>query len=330
MKAIIHKGKLGKDGLSLSDIELQEPGHGEVRVKMKAAGLNHRDLFVLQRHKEEEPALVIGSDGAGIIEKVGEGVDEGLIGKEVMILPSLGWKYKSDAPPESFEIVGLPDHGTFSEYIVIPQENAVEKPNYLNWEEAGVLSLSALTAYRALFTKGRVKPGMKILIPGIGSGVATFLLQFAVAAGAEVTVTSRSEKKRDLALKLGASSAIDSDSEWEKSLNGNQVDLVIESVGAATFHKSLRSLKKGGTVVTFGASAGDVIELNLRDFFYGQLTMHGTSMGSGEEYRELLAFAEKHSIKPVIDQIWKLEDYDKAIKHMEDAGQFGKIGLSIS
>ncbi|MCP3762258.1 zinc-binding dehydrogenase [Domibacillus sp. A3M-37] len=329
MKAIVHEGAAGLSGVSCREIEEAVPKQGEVRIRLKAAGLNHRDLFVLHRHQENEPPLVIGSDGAGIVDEVGAGVTSVKVGDEVIINPGLGWSEKSDAPPAGFEIVGLPFHGTFAESIIVPEENAVLKPQHLSWEEAGALSLAALTAYRALFTRGNVKPGMTVLIPGIGSGVATFLLQFAKAAGAAVYVTSRSEEKRQKALEIGADKAIDSAGSWTEALGGEKVDLVIESVGAATFNQSLEQLKTGGTIVTFGASAGDEVMINLRTFFYGQFNMHGSTLGSGEELNEMLQFIEKHELHPIMDRTYTLDQFEEAFTRMEKAEQIGKIAFSI-
>ncbi|MGM9926359.1 MAG: zinc-binding dehydrogenase [Bacillus sp. (in: firmicutes)] len=330
MKALVHAGKAGMEGLTYRDIQKMQPRKGEVRVKLKSAGLNHRDLFVLHRHKQTEPPLIIGSDGAGIIEAVGEDVDSDQIGAEVIINPSLDWAEKSDAPPEGFEIVGLPAHGTFATYINIPVENVYEKPKHLSWEEAGVLSLAALTAYRALFTRGKIHHNMNVLIPGIGGGVATFLLQFAKAVGATVYVTSRSQEKCEKALELGADYAILSQQDWEEALQGVQMDLVVESVGAATFQKSLRQLRPGGTIVIFGSSTGDEIRFNLREFFYGQFNLLGSTMGSAEEFKEMLEFIEQNKIKPVIDGIYTLDQYEEAFNRLEDAKQLGKIGFTIS
>ncbi len=329
MKAIVHEGKSGIAGLSLREMEVGQPGPGEVRVKLKTAGINHRDLFVLHRHKPTEPPLIIGSDGAGIIDAVGDDVKGVNVGDEVIINPGLGWKEKSDAPPEGFEIVGLPDHGTFADYIVIPAENAVPRPQHLIWEEAGVFGLAALTGYRALFTRGNITPGKTVLLPGVGSGVITFILKFAKTAGATVYVTSRSEEKLQRALELGADKAINSDGDWNEQLNGEKVDLVIESVGAATFNKSLGQLRPGGTIVTFGASAGDEVNIDLRSFFYGQYNMLGTTMGSAEEFKEMIKFVEKHKIKPEIEAIFPLSKYEIAFNRLEEAEQFGKIGFLI-
>lgn len=329
MKAVVHEGKPGKEGLAFREIAERELENGEVRVRLKAAGLNHRDLFVLHRHKPEDPALIIGSDGAGIVEAVSDGVTNVRIGDEVMINPSLGWREESPAPPEGFEILGLPFHGTFAEKVVVPAENVMAKPAFLTWEEAGVMSLAALTAYRALFTKGQVGKGMKVFIPGIGGGAATFLLQFSVAVGAEVYVTSRSEEKRRRALQLGAVMAIDSNDDWTDVLDGVKMDLVIESVGAATFNKSLDQLRQGGTIVTFGASAGDVVSFDLRKFFYGQYKLLGSTMGSGEEYSEMVKFITEHKIRPVVDQVFPINDFNNAFIKLEGADQFGKLALKI-
>lgn len=330
MKAVVHANEMGINGLNVTEMEEMYPKTGEVRVKLKTAGLNHRDLFVLNRHKPSDAPLIIGSDGAGVIDAIGDGVESVQVGDEVLINPSLGWKEKSDAPPQGFEILGLPFHGTFADSVIVPKENVVYKPEYLTWEEAGVLSLAALTAYRALFTRGKLRPDMKVLIPGIGSGVATFLLQFAKAAGATVYVTSRSEEKCKKALELGADKAIDSNGDWDVALGGEKMDLAIECVGAATFNKSLKELRKGGTIVTFGASAGDTVQLNLRDFFYGQLNLLGSTMGSAEEYIEMIQFIQKHQIKPVIDQMYPLEQFEEAFNRMEQAKQLGKIGFYMN
>lgn len=329
MKAVVHAGKSGFDGLTYGNMQEMSPKAGEVRVRLKTAGLNHRDLFVLNRHQPTDPPLVIGSDGAGVIDAIGEGVSGVQVGDEVVINPSLGWEKKSDAPPQGFEILGLPFHGTFAELVVVPEENVAPKPSHLSWEEAGVLSLAALTAYRVLFTRARIEPGMKVLIPGIGSGVATFLLQFAKAVGATVYVTSRSAEKCQRALELGADKALNSNEDWNEALGGEKMDLVIECVGAATFNKSVDSLRPGGTIVTFGASAGDEVKLDLRKFFYGQFNLLGSTMGSTEEYLEMLDFISEHKIKPVLDQVYPLSEFQQAFHRMEAAAQLGKIGFMI-
>lgn len=329
MKAIVHEGKSGLAGLTYKEMDVVEPKANEVCIRLKAAGMNHRDLFVLDRHQSGEPPLIIGSDGAGIVEAVGDDVKDIQVGDEVIINPGLGWDNNSPAPPEHFEILGLPDHGTFAQYITIAAKNVFKKPNHLQFTEAGVLPLAALTAYRALFTRGNIKPNQTLLLPGIGGGVATFILQFAKAIGATVYVTSRSAEKRQAALSLGADLAIDSNADWSQALNNEKVDVVIESVGAATFNQSLSQLRKGGTIVAFGSSTGDTIQFNLRDFFYGQYNFLGSTMGSAEEFQEMLNFIDTHQIKPIIDEVYQLNQFHDAFQKLQNAEQFGKIAFQI-
>jgi len=291
--------------------------------------MNRRDIYIPERRGNISAPLILGSDGAGIIESIGEGVENWAIGDEVIINPSLRWFRKSAAPPEEFDILGMPDHGTFAEKIAISVEQIEKKPAHLSMEEASVLSLAALTGYRALFTQGDLKKGDTIFIPGAGSGVATYLIQFAKNAGAHVIVSSRVEEKRQKALELGADLAIDTNCDWKEELANETVDLVIESVGRATFNRSLEILKPGGRIVVFGATTEDVIELDLRKFFYGQYQLFGSTMGSREELREMLKHIEEYGGRPVIDKIYRLEDGLEAFRDVENSEQFGKLVLRI-
>lgn len=326
MKAFV----LEQGELKLKEMPELTPKKGEVAVALKVAGLNRRDLYIKNRWGKKEEPLILGSDGAGVIESVGENVDAFSVGDEVIINPALGWEKNSDAPPAGFDILGMPDHGTLAEKIVISAEQVEKKPDYLSWEEAGVLALAALTGYRALVTKGKVKTHQTVFIPGAGSGVATYIIQFAKAAGARVIVTSRSEEKRKEALNIGADLAIDTNSDWGKELRDETIDLVIDSVGRATFNRSLEVLKQGGRIVIFGATTEDTVDFNLRDFFYGQYELLGSTMGSREELRELIAFMDKHQIKPVVGHTFELDDIETAFELLEVNKQFGKIAIDIS
>ncbi|MFG6147139.1 zinc-binding dehydrogenase [Halobacillus sp. B23F22_1] len=330
MKAINHSNYEGLNGLSYEEMDLPPVEPNTVRVKLKTAGMNRRDVAVTSRHKTDQPPLILGSDGAGIVDEVGAEVEHVQKGEEVIINPGLGWKQNSDAPPASFEIVGMPDHGTFAEYITIPADNVEPKPSHLNWEEAGVLSLAALTAYRVLFTRAKIKQGDTVMLPGIGSGVLTFALKFAKAAGARVIVTSRSEEKLEKAKELGADEAILTQSDWNEKLKDEQVDVLVESIGRATFDKSLQIIRKGGTIVTFGATTEDEVAIDIRKFFYGQYNLLGSTMGSGEEFKALLQFIEQHDIKPEVDRMFELSEYKEAFAYLRDSKNFGKIGFTIS
>jgi len=313
----------------LKEMPEPSPKANEVVVALKVAGLNRRDLYIANRLGPDHEALILGSDGAGVVEAIGDSVTEVKVGDEVIINPSLRWFEKSAAPPEGFEILGMPDHGTFAEKIVIDEAQVEPKPSYLSWEEAGVLALAALTGYRAVVTKANVKKGDTVFIPGAGSGVATYMIQFAHSLGAKVITTSRDKNKREEAKKIGANLALDTASNWEEELKDETIDIVIDSIGAATFNRSLNVLKQGGMFVLFGATAGDEVQFNLREFFYGQFSLLGTTMGSREELREMLSFIERNKIKPVVGHTYPFDEIDEAFKLLEVNDQFGKIAVKI-
>lgn len=322
MKAFVHE----KGDFFVKDVDAPKAGDGEVIVRIRVAGLNHRDLFTADKRGADADAFIIGSDGAGIIESVGNNVDRFAIGDEVMINPSLHWYENTDVQTDDFALFD----GAIAEKVVISAEQLEKKPTYLSWEEAGVLTLSALTGYRALFTKGHLQKGDTVFIPGAGSGVATYLISFAKKQGAHVIVTSRSKEKQRAAKQLGADIVLDTASDWVEALKEETIDLVIDSVGEATFNRSLDVLKKGGKMVVFGSSTDDVTDLNLREFFYGQYQLLGSTMGSREELHEMLAFLKTHQIHPVIDSTFPLHKAKQAMDDLENGKQFGKVAIQIS
>jgi len=322
MKAFVHeKGKF-----TVKEIDEPVANEGEVIVDVRVTGLNHRDLFTHDKRGSDAEAFVIGSDGAGVVESVGKGVTDFKAGDEVIINPSVGWFENTDVQPADFSLID----GTMTEKIAVNANQLEPKPNYLTWEEAGVLTLPAMTGYRAMFTKGELKEGETVFIPGAGSGVATYLVSFAKSVGARVIVTSRSEAKREAAKKLGADVALDDSVDWNEALENETIDLVIDSVGAATFNRSLGVLKPGGRMVVFGSSTEDVVELNIRDFFYGQYQLIGSTMASREELREMLSFMEQNEIRPVIDSTYTLDEAKEALDYLKNGEQYGKIAVKIN
>ncbi|MFC4024285.1 zinc-binding dehydrogenase [Oceanobacillus longus] len=311
--------------------EMDEPSAGkqEVVVAIRAAGLNRRDLSIPNRRGNDKEALILGSDGAGVIESVGQGATRFNVGDEVIINPALRWYENSDAPPKGFDILGMPGNGTFAEKIALSEEQVERKPENFTWDEAGVFALAALTGYRALFTKGQIKRGETIFIPGAGSGVASYLISFAKNVGARVIVTSRSEDKRNKARELGADVVLDTNSNWEEALANETVDLVIDSVGEATFNRSLDVLKKGGRIVIFGATTDDHVDFDLRRFFYGQYQLIGSTMGSRQELQAALDHVVNFNMKPVVDKIFSLDDTQAAMDYLKEGAQFGKVALRI-
>lgn len=329
MNAIIHSGHRGLEGLQYSTCPTPEAGLGQVVVELRAAGLNHRDLFIMSDRTPQDTPLIPGSDGAGIVVEVGEDVQHISIGQEVIIHPTLGWEHTAEVPVVP-GIVGGPSDGTLAQYITMPASNVLPKPEHLSWIEAGVLSLSALTAYRALFTRGGLKAGEHLLIPGIGGGVATYALLMAVAAGAKVTITSRSEVKRTEALRLGAYQAWDSHSDWNNMMNSHEpVDIILDSIGQVMFPKYEKIIRPGGRIVMYGASSGDDLHLPIRSIFFPQISLIGTSMGSREEFVQMLEWVNKHKIHPVVDSTYPLQNTAQAFERLEKGEQFGNIAITM-
>ncbi len=322
----------GPEVLVLETVADPEPGPGEVVVALKAAALNRRDVFVRKGVAKVPLPLTPGSDGAGIVHKVGAGVSGVAVGDEVIILPSLAWGPDQRAPGPGFRILGGPDQGTYAEQIVIPAENVYPKPSRLSWHEAAALPLAGLTAWRSLMTRARVVPGETVLIIGIGGGVATFALNLAKAAGCRVVVTSSSDDKRAAAKELGADVGVhyaEAGDEWPaavKEANGGGVDVVIDSVGS-TWGGSIDACAPGGRVVVFGGTGGAKVDLQVRPVTLGQVALLGTTMGSPAEFRQLLAAVQNQSWTPVIDSVRPLGDAAAAHEREENGLHFGKLVL---
>ncbi|MEU9979945.1 zinc-binding dehydrogenase [Streptomyces sp. NPDC050856] len=329
MRAAIHQGHQGLTGLKITEIPEPVPGPGQVTVRIRAAGLNHRDLFLMDTRGTGDPAFVPGSDGAGVVTATGSGVTGVREGDEVVVNPTLNWERAADVPAVP-DILGGPSDGTLAETLLIPAARTHPKPPHLTWRQAAALPLSAVTAYRALFTRGGLRPGEHVLIPGIGGGVATFALSLAKAAGARVTVTSRQADKRAGALALGADRALESGSDWRAELGGDPVDLALDGVGPAVFQRYSEVVRPGGRVVSFGATSGDEVRLPLRSLFFPQHALLGTSMGSAEEFRDMLAFVDRHRIVPVVDGTHPLAGVVGAYERMAAGRQFGKIVVEVA
>lgn len=308
-------------------------GAGFALIRIKAAAFNRRDWWIQQgQYAGLKYPIILGSDGAGIVEKVGDSSGDVWIGKEVIINPAMGWEEDSDAQPAGFSILGLPENGTFAEYVVVPVTNLYEKPAYLSFEEAAAIPLGGLTAYRAVFRKAGLTAGETVLITGVGGGVAAFALQWAVHAGARVFVTSGSDEKLEKALAAGAAGGVnyhtDSWSEELQSLSGG-FDAIIDSALGEGFASFMDLAKPAGKIVFFGGTAGNLPALDGRKIFWKQLEIKGTTMGSAVDFRQMLAFAEKHQIKPLIDRIFPMENGNEALSLMSYSSQFGKIVLQM-
>lgn len=332
MKALLFKGK--DYPFAIQEIKKPKPVKDQVLIRIDHAALNHRDLWLLHENANHFPdGIVLGSDGSGVIEDVGVDADLSLIGQEIIINPSLDWGSNPIVQGDKFRILGLPDHGTFSEYMVVSKNYVFEKPEHLTLAESAAVPLSGLTAYRALFSKGRLRANEKVLITGIGGGAALWVLQFSIAYGAKVYVTSGSDEKLQKAIALGATAGFNyKDPEWavkaQKETNG--FDVIIDSAGGNQFNKLIELAVPGGRIVNFGRTAGDITEVSTRLLYWKQISIHGTTMGTRDEFLSMLDLLESRNVKPVIDQVFAFEKFDEAFKHMEVSNQFGKILLKIS
>jgi zinc-binding alcohol dehydrogenase/oxidoreductase len=225
----------------------------------------------------------------------------------------------------------MPRDGTFAEYVAVPSGNVYAKPPHLSMEEAAAVPLAGLTAYRALVTRGEVKPGETILIPGIGGGVQTFVLLFAKALGARAIVTSGSDEKLERAKALGADVAINyrTTPDWHKQLKRGEVDLVVDSSGGETLNKALGVVRPGGRVVIYGGTHGEAT-IRLFPVFWNHLDIRGTSMGSPMDFAAMLKLVAEKKIKPVVDHTYQMSDVVSAAERLAGSGQFGKVVLRIA
>lgn len=318
--ARVHEG----DRLVYETVTDPVAGPGEVVVELRCAAVNRRDLLVRKGVYPFPLPITPGSDGAGIRRDTGE---------EVVILPALFWGDTEDAPGPEFQILGGPRDGTYAELIAVPAENVFPKPARFSWEEAAAFPLAALTAWRALFSRGNLRPDETVLVLGAGSGVSTFAVHLAAQAGARVLVTSSSEAKIDRAVELGAEAGVlYTDADWPaaaKALAGGRgVDVVLDSVGS-TWDQSLQTLRPGGRLVVFGGTGGTEVNLQVRPAYLQQLSILGTTMGSPREFIDLLRAVDEGAWLPVIDSVFPLADADAAHTRIQSSDHFGKIVLDI-
>jgi zinc-binding alcohol dehydrogenase/oxidoreductase len=303
----------------------------EVLVQIKAAALNRRDYWITRgQYAGIKYPSILGSDGSGVVAEVGSYADKSWLDKEVIINPCHNWGSHSEYQNRDFTILGLPENGTFAEYVKVKAEYLYPKPAHLSWEQAAALPLAGMTTYRALFTKGKAKKGDKVLITGVGGGTGTFALQWAVAAGCQVFVTSGSGGKIERARQMGASAGVNYKAQdWAEQLKllAGGFEVIIDSALGDGFDKLLDLANPGARIVFFGGTAGNIPKLNGRKIFWKQLQILGTTMGSPDDFKGMIDFVNEHKIIPIIDEVFSLADAQKAIDRMADSPQFGKLVL---
>jgi zinc-binding alcohol dehydrogenase/oxidoreductase len=332
MKALHLTGVNGLGSAALADVDCPEPQAGEIRVKLRASALNHRELWIVQgQYPGMRLPCTMGCDGSGIIESLGSNCSGPGVGTEVALYPGLNWGGDPDFPASDFGLLGMPGPGTIAEYICVPAENAVVKPSSLTFEEAAATGLAALTAWRALITKARLRAGERVLITGIGGGVATFALHFAVALGATVFVSSGSDETLQKARELGAAAGFNyKDPDWRKSVAKvtGGIDVVIDGAPAASYVNYARALNMGARIVVYGSTGGPQFTVNAPELFMKNLALIGSNVGNLEEFKAMLAFVEQHRLRPVIDRAFALKDASDALQYLATGHRFGKITIA--
>ncbi|WP_375434427.1 zinc-binding dehydrogenase [uncultured Hymenobacter sp.] len=333
MQALVLDGI--NQAVQLREVPTPQPGPGQVQVKLHAAALNHRDVWIQKgQYAGLKFPITLGADGAGTVTELGEGVDQSLRNQAVLINPGHNWGENPAAQGRDFAILGLPQDGTFAEYVCVPARYVQPKPAHLSFEQAAALPLGGVTAYRAVFTRAALQAGERVLVNGIGGGVALLALQMAVAAGAEVWVTSGSEEKIEKAVALGAKGGINYKTEkWPAILSkqaGGGFDVLVDSAGGPGFGDLLDAAVPGARIVFYGATNGDVPALAVRKVFWKQLSLLGSTMGTEQDFTDMVQFFEHHQLVPVIDQTLPLAEGEAALRRMEESLQFGKIVLNIT
>jgi len=326
--------ELGDPGnLRLEDWRRPVPGPGEVVVRVRAAALNHRDVWIRRgQYAGIRLPAILGSDAAGDVSAAGDDDGSSWIGQDVVIDPSLGWGPDPRAQSSTFHLLGMPTEGTYAEFVTVPVANIYPKPAHLTMEEAAALPLAGVTAYRALVTRAAVQAGETVVITGIGGGVAITALTIAVSLGALVYVTSSSEEKIATAKRYGAADGVTYQaSDWPRTLVamiGRRPDVIVDGAGGDTFAQALDVVRPGGRIVTYGATRGSVPSVEVRRIFWKQLDIHGSTMGTPEDFRRMLDLYG-NGLHPVIDTVMPLEDAAQAHARLESGEQFGKIVLRV-
>ena len=343
MKAAIFRSHGGPEVLEyVTDFGEPVLGPGDVKVRVRASALNHLDLFVRQGIPTLKLPLphILGSDVAGEVAAVGDDVADLEVGERVAVNPSLScgeceYCVRGDDPLcVDFKILGEHVNGGYAEYVVVPARNVARLPTDFPFETAAAAPLVYQTAWRMLVSRAQVKPGEDVLILGAGSGVSTAAIQIAKLAGCTVFTTSSSDEKLRRAKEIGADILVNyKEVPWSKAvweLTGKRgVDVVVDHVGAATFKDSIRSLRKGGRLVTPGATTGGLTELDLRYVFWRQLTIMGSTMGSQKEFDDVMKLVFMGRLRPVVDKVFPLEEARKAHEYLERGEQFGKVVIRV-
>jgi len=348
MRAWVIRATGGLDQLQLAEVPDPPPGPlapRDVRVALRAAALNHLDLFTVQGLPVPyQFPHILGADGAGVVDAIGADVRSVKPGDRVMINPGIAdyscayCQAGEHSLCVNYRLLGEHLPGTLAQYVVVPEQNVAITPTLatpLTWAEAAAFSLVTLTAWRMVVTRARVQPGETVLISGVGGGVSLAAMRIARLRGAQVIVTSSHDAKLQEARRLGADVALNHTaqkiSQEVRALTQKRgADVVIENVGEATWDESLRSLGRGGRLVSCGATTGPKVALDLRRLFWYQWSLLGSTMGNDAEYREVVRLLGTGELRPIVDRVFPFTEARAAFERLERGEQLGKIAVQIS
>jgi len=342
MKAAVFYEPGGPEKIQFGEVPNPQIDQDQVLIQVKACSLNHFDLLVLREADPDNFTFPFwgGADIAGIVDEIGKSVNQFELGDRVVVNPGLSCGQcehclnGEESQCNSYGIIGDTIPGGFAEFIAVNETNLLKLPDQLSFEEAAATPLVYQTAWRALMTQGSLRPGENILILGASGGVGSASIQIAKLAGANVIAVTSNTEKMSFAKKLGADIVLNrkSGDYWGElaALTGNRgVDLVLENVGAATWAQSLRSLVKGGRLVTCGRTTGNLAETDIKLIFWNQLRIIGSTMANRKEFSEVMQLIFQGKLSPVIDSVFTLEQAQSAYQRLHDAEQFGKIVIKI-
>lgn len=301
---------------------IPEVSENEILLKLSASALNHRDLWIT---KGLYPNILLGATMGA------DGCGHDTNGNEYIINPGLAWGSNEAYQSAEFRVLGVPDDGTFADYIAIDKKYVFPKPNHLDTLQAAALPLAGVTAFRALFKRAHLKSEDKVLISGVGGGVALTAMQFAIAHGCEVYVTSSADDKIEKAVNLGAKKGYNyKDPEWTKKIVSDigGIDVIVDSAAGSGFQQLVKICKPGARITFYGGSQGKIDGLNPQVLFWKQISILGSTMGSDHDFLEMLQFVDHHQIVPFIHDVLPLDEIEKGFQLIEQSSQFGKIVFS--
>lgn len=329
MKALV----LRSESFRIEEVETPQVNANQLMIKIKAAALNRRDQWIRQgKYAKIQLPAILGSDGMGEVVTTGEGVSASWIGKKVLINPNINWGNNNAFQAKEYHILGMPTQGTLAEYLVVNEDRVHEVPQHLSDEAAAALPLAGLTAYNALFNKGQVERGKKVLISGVGGGVAQMAFQLALAVGAKVWVSSSKEEVLQKCLEMGAEGTInylDPDALKGVGKTVGGFDIIIDSACGEGMGALVQSLAPGGKLVFYGATQGVPASLPVHAMFWNHWSILGSTMGSDSDFEKMLEFVALNKLTPLIDRVYEFKAAVAAFDRMKDSLQFGKIVVKV-